>query len=65
MAIYLYRLQFTQSFLFFRRNSSLLLQIDLKLLKNTDFLLLIIAHHRFSFCYIIRLLPLFNTNEYR
>ena len=34
MVLYPYRLQFTQSFLFFQRNSLLLLQIDLKLLEK-------------------------------
>ena len=33
--------------------------------ESTDFLLLIIAHHHFSFCFIIQLLPLLNTNDYR
>lgn len=34
VVVYPYRLQFTQSFLFFQRNSLLLLQIDLKLLEK-------------------------------
>ena len=34
MVLIPYRLQFTQSFLFFQRNALLLLQIDLKLLEK-------------------------------